>query len=281
MTRHKQSHSPKPEDLSDHYASGYEESRLNVGQGLIDRERSRELLRRFLPPVPAVVLDIGGGTGAHACWLSEIGYEVHLIDIVPMHIELARKASAKQPHAQLASAEVGDACSLTWADGSIDAALMFGPLYHLTDKRDRMTALSEAYRVLKPGGVILAVGISRFASTLDGLSSGFLKDPSFVEIVYEDLDSGHHQNPTDNPDYFMDTFFHHPDELQGELTDAGFEVGGVYGVEGPSWLAPDLNKWLEDQNLRATLLTIARRLETEKSLLGISAHLIAVGIKSE
>lgn len=279
MTRHKQSHSPKPKELSDHYALGYEANRLNLGQGFIDRERSRELLRRFLPPVPAVVLDIGGGTGAHACWLSKFGYEVHLIDIVPMHVELAKKASARQPNAQLASAEVGDACSLAWTDSSIDAAMMFGPLYHLTDKRDRLTALTEAYRVLKPGGIILAVGISRFASTLDGLSSGFLKDPLFAKIVFEDLESGHHKNPTDNPEYFMDSFFHHPDELRGELSEAGFEVNGVYGVEGPSWLVLNLNKWLEEQDLREALLTIARKLETEKSLLGISAHLIAVGNK--
>lgn len=279
MTRHKQSHSPKPEDVSNHYDLGLEANRLEVGQGLIDRERSRELLKRFLPPVPAVVLDIGGGTGVHACWLSEIGYEVHLIDIVPLHVELARNASMKQSHAPLASAEVGDACSLAWNDSSIDAAMMFGPLYHLTDKRDRLIALSEAYRVLKPGGIVLAVGISRFASTLDGLSSGFLKDPKFAEIVFKDLESGHHHNPTDNPEYFMETFFHHPDELQGELSEAGFEVTGIYGVEGPSWLASNLDGWLEDQTLRETLLSIARKLETEKSLLGISAHLIAVGKK--
>jgi ubiquinone/menaquinone biosynthesis C-methylase UbiE len=279
MKREIQSSSPKPEAISEHYASGYEANRLNIGQGFIDRERSRELLRRFLPPVPAVVLDIGGGPGAHACWLSELGYEVHLIDIVPLHVELARKASDRQPHAPLSSAEVGDARSLTWADCSVDAVMMFGPLYHLTDKRDRLTALSEAYRVLKPGGSILAVGISRFASALDGLRSGFLEDPSFVEIVFEDLESGRHRNPTDHPEYFMETFFHHPDELQGELSEAGFNVKGVFGVEGPSWLTPNLDKWLEDKNLREALLGIARKLETEKSMLGISAHLIAVAKK--
>ena len=279
MTRNRESSSPRPDEVADHYASGYEASRLQTGQGKIDCARSRELLERFLPSQPATILDIGGGPGGHACWRAGLGYEVHLIDIVPLHVEQARDASAKQPSAPLASAEVGDACALSWEDDSVDAILLFGPLYHLTDKQDRLRALAEAYRVLKPAGVILAVGISRFASTLDGLRAGFLKDPAFVEIVNRDLTDGCHQNPTGRPEYFMDTYFHHPDELRNEMSETGFSVSGVYGVEGPSWLAPDLDDWWKNEGQREQLLRIARVLETEPSLLGVSAHLMAVASK--
>jgi ubiquinone/menaquinone biosynthesis C-methylase UbiE len=279
MKRHGQSKSPPPEKLIKHYASGYEANRLEIGEGKIEGERSRELLERFLPSVPATIIDIGGGTGKYACWLARRGYKVHLIDLVPRHVELARQESARQPEHQLASAEVGDACSLEWEDNSADAALLFGPLYHLTDKRDRLRALSEAYRVLRPGGVLLAVGISRFASTLDGLRSGYLKDPAFVEIVNGDLKNGFHLNPTTNPNYFMETFFHHPDELKAEVTEAGFSDGRVYGVEGPSWLAPKIDDWWDDEGQRKVLLGLARALESEPALLGMSAHMIAVGLK--
>ncbi|MFC1819459.1 methyltransferase domain-containing protein [Thermodesulfobacteriota bacterium] len=271
--------SPRPDELVEHYASGYEASRLQTGHGKIDCARSRELLERFLPPQPATVLDIGGGPGGHACWLAGLGYEVHLIDIVPLHVEQAREASAQQPSATLASAEVGDASALSWANNSVDAILLFGPLYHLTDKEDRLRALAEAYRVLKPAGVILAVGISRFASTFDGLRAGFIKDPAFVDIVNRDLRDGCHQNPTRKPEYFMDTFFHHPEELRSEVAEAGFLVGDVYGVEGPSWLVPDLDDWWRNENQREELLRIARELETEPTLLGVSAHLMAVATK--
>ena len=279
MTRHDDSRSPRPDEVTDHYASGYEAGRLHSGTGLLDRERSRELFRRFLPPPPATVLDVGGGPGAHACWLARQGYQVHLIDISPLHVQLAQGASQGQPQAPLASAAVGDACALDWEAASADAVLLFGPLYHLTDGQDRLQALREARRVLKPGGVLLAAGISRFASTFDGLRQGFLKDPAFAAIAAQDLVDGQHRNPTNHPDYFMDTFFHHPDELRREVAAAGFAVGGIYGVEGPGWLLADVDEWWSQEETRERLLQIARTLETEPSLLGVSAHLVAVATR--
>ena len=272
-------HSPAPEAIAAHYASGYEAGRLRQGAGQLDRERSREILARFLPPAPATVVDVGGGPGGHACWLAARGYQVHLIDITPLHVELARQASARQPETPLASAEVGDARSLTWPDGTADAVVLFGPLYHLTDRADRLRALREAHRVLRPGGALLAAAISRFASALDGLSRGFLKDPQFADIVRRDLADGQHRNPTGRPEYFMDTFFHHPDELRDEAVEAGFASAAVYAVEGPGWLLSDFDAWWENGEYRDRLLQIARVLEREPALLGVSAHLVAAATR--
>jgi ubiquinone/menaquinone biosynthesis C-methylase UbiE len=266
-------------EIEKHYASGYEDVRLKTGCGKLELERTRELITRFLPPPPAVVLDIGGGTGAHALWLARVGYEVDLLDPVPLHIELVKKASAAQPDAPLADVVVGDARSLPWPDEVADAVLFFGPLYHLTGREDRLLALGEARRVLRPGAVLLAAGISRFASALDGVREGFLADPAFAAIVERDLTDGQHRNPTGKLEYFMDTFFHHPDELRSEIGEAGFEVTDVFGIEGPGWLAHDFDAWWDDPELRARLLRIARRLEAEPSLSGLSAHLLAAARK--
>lgn len=279
MARNTDSRSPKPTDVAAHYASGYEAGRLHKGTGNLDRERSRELLKRFLPPAPAVILDVGGGPGGHAGWLAQQGYEVHLVDITPLHVKLAKEVSAHQPETPLASAVVGDACSLSWKAETADALLLFGPLYHLTDEKDRLAALKEAYRVLKWSGVLLAVGISRFASMFDGLRQEFLKDAQFAEIVTQDLKNGQHRNPTHHPMYFTDTFFHHPDELRQEAAQAGFAVRGIYGVEGPAWLLRDFEAWWNNPEYQERLLQIARTLETESSILGVSAHLIAVAEK--
>jgi len=279
MQRFSKSSSPTQKEIAHHYDSGYEEQRMTIDVGKLDRERSRELLTRFFPPAPAKILDVGGGPGGHACWLAKKGYEVHLIDIVPLHVEQAKKASETQPETPLASVEVGDACSLNWKDDQVDACLFFGPLYHLTEKNDRLKALREVYRVLKQNGILMAVGISRFASALDGIRSRFLEDPRFVEIVKQDLKNGQHRNPAEKPEYFMKTFFHHPKELQKELEEAGFNQVTVYGVEGPGWLSQNFDDWWADETQRERILYLARTLETEPSLLGISAHLVGVGRK--
>src|SRR5436190_432260 len=98
--------------------------------GLMDPQ---ELLERYLPPAPAVILDVGGGPGVYAYWLARRGYTVHLIDAVPLHVEEARLASSQQPDQPLASSAVGDARQLDWLDESVDAVLLLGPLYHLTE----------------------------------------------------------------------------------------------------------------------------------------------------
>ncbi len=179
--------------IAAHYRHDPERDRLETWARL-EGIRTRELLSRFLPAPPAVVLDIGGARGAYALPLARKGYEVHLIDPYMPHVEAAMAASAAQPAAPLASVAVGDARELPFADASADAVLLFGPLYHLPAADDRAHALVEACRVLRSGGVLLAAGISRFASTFDGVRLGLIADPTFEGIVEGDLRDGVHRS---------------------------------------------------------------------------------------
>ena len=259
-----------------HYGTGYERERLAGGVSRLEFARTQILLRRFLPSPPARVLDIGGGPGAYAGWLARDGYDVHLLDAVPLHVEQAHCAAAAQPDRPFA-ADHGDARDLPFPDASADAVLLLGPLYHLTERADRVRALAEARRVLRPGGVVAAAAISRFVSLLDGLENGFLADPEFVDIVARDLRDGQHRNPNDRPSYFTTAFFHLPEELEEETRDAGFDLGGVYAVEGPASFVGNLDDWWPDPARRDLLLDLIARVERELALLGASAHLLAVG----
>lgn len=271
----------KPEaDILGYYERFAEAERLSRGAGQLELARTQELLARFLPPPPAEVLDVGGGPGIYACWLVQRGYQVHLIDIVPRHVEQALGASREMSHSQLARAEVGDARKLERSDASADAVLLLGPLYHLTERAERVQALREACRVVRTGGTVFAAVISRFASLLGGLVDGSLDDPQFARIVERDLRDGQHRNVTTNPAYFTTAFFHHPDELAAEIREAGLQHETTLAVEGPAWLLQNLDAHWNDPARRERLMTALRALETEPSLLGASAHLLAVARKT-
>jgi ubiquinone/menaquinone biosynthesis C-methylase UbiE len=264
-----------------HYDEAAEERvRLDQHGGQLEYYRTKEIIARHLPRKPVVILDIGGGPGRYACWLAKLGHRVHLVDPVPLHVEQAKAAAKARRGKALTSATVGDARNLKFADRSAESVLLLGPLYHLVKRSDRVKALSEAYRTLKPRGFLFAAVISRFASSFDGLFRNFAEDPRFYRILRRDLKNGQHRNPTNNPQYFTTAFFHHPDELRSEIEEAGFASPKLYSLEGPGWLLPDFERKWSDPQARAKILSIIRAVESEPTLLGQSAHILAVARKA-
>ena len=122
------------------------------------------------------------------------------------------------------------------------------------------------------------MGISRFASLLDGLYEGWLVDPQFRPIVDRDLADGQHRktDPVGRPEFFTTAYFHTPDGLTAEIEGAGFASVASYGVEGPGW--PLRQAWPDPQR-REQILFAARAAETEPSLIGFSHHLIAAATR--
>jgi ubiquinone/menaquinone biosynthesis C-methylase UbiE len=171
--------------LEEYYARAPEETRLDRGRFVLERSRTQELIRRYLPTPPATVLDIGGAAGAYAFWLADLGYDVHLVDLTPRLVAEAQRLNADRELA-IRSCGVGDARSLNFHDASVDAVLLLGPLYHLVEASDRQQALLEALRVLRPGGWLFASAISRWASLLVAMSLGLFKDAEFASIVERD-----------------------------------------------------------------------------------------------
>lgn len=262
-------------EILDYYGEGKEEGRLKASPGRLEHIRTWEIIERHLPPAPSRVLDVGGGTGVYALPLARRGYHVHLIDPVPLHVERVRSLT-EPADVSLVSAAIGDARTLDVPDATFDVVLLFGPLYHLTDRRDRVTALTEARRVLVPGGLLLSAHISRFASACDGIQNSALQDATFAAIVDRDLTDGIHHNPTKRPDWFTTAYFHRPEEVRPEIEEAGLVFDHLIAVEGPGWMSQDLDAWLDDPAARECLLHVVRRVETEPSLIGMSAHMVSV-----
>jgi hypothetical protein len=165
-------------------------------------------------------------------------------------------------------------------DGSVQAVLLLGPLYHLVESHDRAQALAEAHRVLRSGGTLFAAAISRFASTLDGVHSGAIVNPTFEAIVEGDVRNGVHRNPDveGHPEWFTLAYFHLPGDLRNEVSNAGFGEVVVLPVEGAAAWA-DVDTALDDPVSRAAVLRAIERVEREPSLIGASPHLLAIARK--
>lgn len=264
------------QDVLRFYCENPEEDRLTAGWGPIEFARSKDIVERHLPARPCTALDVGGGTGPYAEWLGELGHKAHLIDLAPSHIAIARERRTR-----IVSAEVGDARRLAWTDGSADVVLLFGPLYHLVEREDRVTALREARRVLRPGGVVFAAGICRFAPLMGSLVEGFFDDPAFAPVLARDLEDGQHRNSTGDPRRFTTAYFHRPEDLAEEVSVAGFSGVRLLAIEGPCWLAGGSRKGFEsywaDASRREALMALARSVESDPMALATSPHVMVVG----
>src|SRR6187401_2151112 len=149
-----------------------ETNRLGQHVFQLEKTRTQEIILRYIRSSMKIA-DIGGATGAYSFWLHGMGHRVHLLDAAEFHIEATTKISITE-NKPLASISLGDARQLPYDDEQFDLVLLFGPLYHLQEKEDRVKSVAEAKRVLKKGGVLLAATITRYASYLMDSGKGLL-----------------------------------------------------------------------------------------------------------
>lgn len=229
-------------ELEKHYTERCDEaSRLgSTIKGRLERARVQDLLGRYLPPPPAAVADIGGGPGVHAAWLQQQGYDVELIDPVPLHVVQAVEAGI--------NAVPGDARRLPWDDDEFDAAFLAGPLYHLPDLAERRQALREAIRVTKLGGFVAVVAINRSANLIgSALANTLLKRREVVTDILRDGFSADNER-------MAHTTYHTVAQLRSELTSVGLRGVMIHGLTGPGgWLPVMIDAHYEGRPLPDSL----------------------------
>lgn len=263
--------------MHEYYQRGEEAGRLTrSGKGRLEFERTQEIVLRALPGPPATVADIGGGPGRYALWLAGLGYRVVHRDLVPLHVDQLRDLAGNGSPIDSA---VGDALSLDLADSSVDAVLLLGPLYHLERRADRVQALREAARIVRPGGPVFGAAISRWSTRLDGMLREriYEKYPQADGLI-DDVERTGLLMPL-GPGSFCG-FTHRRGQLRAEFSSAGLTVVDVVGVEGGAFLLNDLDDRTTDDRAWQVVLAAARAHERVPELLGLSPHLLATGVRS-
>lgn len=257
--------------IEDFYNQASEEDRLSKGLGIFEFERIKALLSRYLPK-SGVVIDVGGGTGKYAEWLAKEGHDVHMVEPLDKHLKIAQKRSdkAKRPFKVIK----GEAQRLDFKDGFADVVIMHGPLYHLQSEEARLRAISEAKRVLKPGGVVLGFAINYTASTIVGLLNGLIHGPSFLDMCKSELTTGIHNAPSDLPWVMAESFYHKPAQLKAEFEAAGLRFDKLYAVEGITWLDKHYFESMLNAKKRKNLDLITEITENDEHLLALSPHMM-------
>ncbi len=125
-------------------------------------------LRRYLPD-GVVVAEVGVGGGLYSEYMLRRGCTLHLVDVSEKLIEATTaRLQEKGLFGRVASVTRASATDMTFLqDATVDAVLLLGPLYHLSTLEERKSAVAEAGRILKPGGLLFAAGINRLTYLRD------------------------------------------------------------------------------------------------------------------
>jgi|GEM_PF-1495603 len=86
----------RAKSIIDYYNDFNEKDRLKSTYGKLEFSHMTELLARYFPETPAKICDIGGAAGEYAFHFAKLGYDVHLLDIVPRHIEQAKERAISE-----------------------------------------------------------------------------------------------------------------------------------------------------------------------------------------
>ncbi|BCL79808.1 class I SAM-dependent methyltransferase [Ktedonobacteria bacterium brp13] len=233
-------------------------------------------LTDYLPPAPQAILDDGGGPGRYTLALSALGHQVTLLDLSQGNLTLARQ-KAQESTISIHQYVHGNALNLSSLHAeNFDAVLLLGPLYHLLTDPERQQAIGEAWRVLRPGGLIFAAFITRYAAFRDLAkntpSTLFEQRAAWEETLRTGI---YHASQGVG---FTDAYFAHPAEIGPLMEQAGFKTLDLLGCEGVVARNEEQVNQLTGEAWQAWV-DFNYRLSKEPSLRGAADHLLYVGSK--
>ena len=233
-------------------------------------------LDHWLAAGPLDVADVGGGPGRYTQHLLRKGYRVTLVDLSPQCLDLARRTLEAEDLTPQAIVEA-DACDLSaLPDAAFDAVLLMGPLYHLIDPADRLRAVREARRICRPGGLLIATFISRYAV----LQWAARNKPDYPIVDRAEwrrfLDDGVQVMPGQPGEGFTDAWFCHSRDVEPLLQAGGFASERLLAVEPMVTYTFEDEASLTDAQV-AAWVEMLFELCDDPTIVGSGCHLMAIG----
>lgn len=225
------------------------------------------------------ILDLGGGAGVYSFPLAKKGYKVTLADLSETLLAQANKQKEEEVVQNLISCDQVNATDLScYKDQSFDVVLLFGPLYHLTEKAEQEKCVSEVGRVLKKGGKVFASFIPHLSGSI-ALVQRFCWSPDQVDIntLEECFASGKFKNLSDKG--FQEGYYPASEEIENLFSENGFEKILLRSIRGFGYEKENVIFKFKNKNVFSKILDLIDSTAEDKSIIEMCGHAMYVGVK--
>jgi ubiquinone/menaquinone biosynthesis C-methylase UbiE len=272
------------EKVQNYYKHFDEKNRLrNDNSGKLEFLMTMGILEKNLPALDdgaeVSVLDLGGGAGVYSFPLAKKGYKVTLADLSETLLAQAKKQKEEDKVENLISCDQVNATDLScYKDNSFDVVLLFGPLYHLTEKDEREKCVSEIQRVLKTDGKVFASFIPHLSGSI-ALVQRFCWSPDQVDIntLEECFNSGKFKNLSNKG--FQEGYYPASEEIEKLFLENGFDKLLVRSIRGFGYEKEDVIYKFKNKNVFSKLLELINSTAEDKSIIEMCGHAMYVGVK--
>ena len=167
--------------LTDYYSNYDEEGRLLSRHGQVEFLTTMRYIEKYLRP-GMIILEIGAATGRYSHTLARQGYRVEAVELIQHNIDIFNTLTQPEENVTIRQGNAKDLCC--FADDTFDMTLLLGPMYHLFTVEEQLQALSEAIRVTKKGGIIMAAYCGNDATMVQFcFGRGMLREHRYQELI--------------------------------------------------------------------------------------------------
>lgn len=264
-----------------YYEKFDEWARLETDAGAVELERTLALIDISIPTA-ADILDLGGGPGRYTLAMAERGHHCQLVDISPRLVEEANARISRSPQGtKTPQAIVGTATDLSaFDDASFDGILALGPFYHLTTSVERIKAANECFRVLRPGGTVLAAFIPKISGVAD-LVERAARAPDQVDVLAYStaVSEGIYNNPSSGG--FQCGFLMTPNEAGQLFSSSGFQLTRTVSIRSILYGRESAFREIarNEPVLAKTIQEYADELATEDSVASTCGHALVIAMR--
>lgn len=262
-------------DIAAYYDNDPDREQARLDRHQLEFELTWRYLEQYLPG-QGHILEVGAASGAYTLPLARQGYRITAVDMSTALLEVNRQNLAAEGllgQVRLVEADARDLAPVSGRD--FEAALLMGPLYHLTAEADRLAALGQLFDRLRHGGLIFSAFISRFGILGNVMKKipEWIEDPARVRSLLAAGKRPEGYTPGGFRGYFATV-----GEIEPLHQQVGFESLTLAAVEPAISADDDSYNKLQGQQRQLWLDTLYE-VSTEPSIMGASRHLLYVGRK--